>query len=116
MRRVIIDIETRSDADLKKVGIYAYASSRHTSITHIGWKNSAYVQVWQPGQPMPSALVDALGDETVTLVAHNAGFERLMLSGPPGQAIGVPAIVGLLERWDCTAARGAQAGLPRPLD
>src|SRR5690242_18524296 len=116
MDRVVVDIETRSVADLKKVGVYHYANHSTTCITHVGYKNGAEVQVWQPArQVIPNALADALANERVRLIAHNAGFERLCLSGPPGQALGLPASLSALERWDCTAARSAQVGLPRDL-
>ena len=51
----------------------------------------------------------------MTVAAHNAGFERIMLNGPPGQRIGMPPVPDL-ARWDCTAGRAARAGLPRSLE
>ena len=36
-KRIVVDIETRSAADLKKVGAAAYAADPTTSITHLGW-------------------------------------------------------------------------------
>src|SRR3954453_972823 len=117
MDRVVIDIETRSVLDLKKAGIYPYAQHSTTSITHIGWKNGADVQVWRPGTgPTPDSLAHALAAEDVRLIAPNSSFERLILSGPPGQALGLSASLAQSERWDCTAARGAQVGLPRDLE
>lgn len=116
MRRIVLDIETRSCADLRKVGVYVYAADPSTSITHFGYKIGGEAQVWQPAaEPIPRDLFDALADERVILVAHNSGFERTVLSGRPGHAIGLPDTLGAPERWSCTAARGAACGLPRDL-
>ena len=90
--RAVIDIETRSTADLKKVGTCVYANHPTTSITHIGYRNGHATTVWQPARaPIPNSLADALADDRVTLVAHKAAFERLVLAGPPGRAIGLEA-------------------------
>jgi hypothetical protein len=96
--RTVIDIETRSTADLKRVGTYVYANDPTSSITHIGWKNGADTQVWRPAiSPIPNSLADTLADERVTLVAHNTGFERLVMSGPAGHTLGLPSTLGALE-------------------
>jgi hypothetical protein len=72
--------------------------------------------MWQPVHgPIPADLADALADDRVTLVAHNVSFERTVLPGHAGRAIGIPPCVGELSRWDCTAARAAHIGLPRDL-
>ena len=114
--RVVIDIETRSTLDLKKVGANVYANDPTTSITHIGFANGAGAQIWRPSiEPIPNVLADALADERITLTAHNAGFERTVLSGPAALTLGLPDTLGALERWDCTAARAAHVGLPRDL-
>src|SRR3954454_20109111 len=104
--RLVIDIETRSSADLKKVGSAVYAQEPTTSITHVGYRNGqGGSHVWQPARsPMPSDLADALADDRATLVAHNVSFERAVLSGHAGRAIGIPPSINQLRRWSCTAA------------
>ena len=73
-------------------------------------------KMWRPAHgPIPADLADALADDRVTLVAHNVSFERTVLPGHAGRAIGIPPCVGELSRWDCTAARAAHIGLPRDL-
>ena len=117
--RTIIDIETRSVADLRKCGVYVYAEHPSTDITHVGWKTGdGPAHIWRPlsGASMPFDLYQAFSDPAVTIVAHNAGFERTVLSGPPGRRIGIPAAIRDLARWDCTAARAAHVGLPRALE
>ena len=118
MDYIVIDIETRSACDLKKAGLYVYASDPTTLITHVGYKNGqGGVRMWRPPvEPIPNQLADALADERVTLVAHNAGFERLLMGGHAGQTIGIPEAVTVVERWSCTAARAAHICLPRALD
>lgn len=69
------------------------------------------VETWFKGTPVPAKLTAALADPTVTVCAHNAGFERLML------ASALPAWPQPeLSRWDCTAARAARQALPRSLE
>ena len=58
----------------------------------------------------------AFSDPAVTIVAHNAGFERTVLSGPPGRRIGIPALFGTSLGGIGTAARAAHVGLPRALE
>jgi DNA polymerase bacteriophage-type len=117
MKRVVIDIETRSSVSVKKVGPLVYADNPATTITHFGWRNGGPAHVWQPmREPAPTELLDALADERITLVAHNVGFERHLLSGPPGRALGLPTSLSALERWSCTQARAARLGLPLALE
>ncbi len=117
MKRCIIDIETRSAADLKLVGPVIYADHPTTAITHFGWRNGGDAQVWQPmRESAPNELFDLLADERITLSAFNVGFERHLLSGPPGRALNLPASLGALERWTDTQARAARLGLPQRLE
>ena len=120
--RVVIDIESRSAANLKKVGTWVYAADPTTSITHVAYKFGAEAtKLWRPldGSACPADLMAALVDvdPVTTLVAHNAEFEREMLGGPPGAALGLPvAAIRKLDRWNCTASRAAAIGLPRTLE
>ena len=121
--RVHIDLETRSAADLRKVGQYVYAAHPTTEIIVVCYAiDAGPVQTWiptrstAPGEPMPFDLATALETPEVLLVAHNAGFERNLVSSPAGARIGFPAGLEAVERWNCTAARAAAIGLPRSLD
>ena len=122
MTRLHVDLESRSACDLKACGVYIYANHPTTEITHCGWRvDDAPGSMWypprstSPGQPIPPRLAALLADPTVTIVAHNASFERTMLCGPPGKRLGI-VIGGDLARWDCTASRAAFMGLPRTLE
>ena len=122
-RRVHIDIESRSEADLTKVGVYAYAEDPSTEMTMVAYgPHGEEPKIWYPplstkpgwGSPAPADLVAAMADPDVELVAHNAGFERTVMNDEPGRRLGLPHTAR--ERWDCTAARAAGMGLPRSLD
>lgn len=123
---LFVDIETRSECDLIRRGVYAYAEDPSTEVTVVCWAiDDEPIQTWIPavtgegtpgrfyGPAMPAALAVALFDGA-RLVAHNAGFERTVLNGPAGEAIGWPQVGA--EHWDCTAARAACFGLPRSLE
>ena len=125
MTRLHIDIESRSTVDLTKTGVYVYAESSSTEITMVcfAFGDSPPRPPWFPplstrgGDPIPADLLAALLDPTITLVAHNSGFERIMLTGGPGRRIGIPCdALRPLGRWNCTAARAAAMGLPRSLE
>jgi DNA polymerase len=112
--QLFLDLESRGVVDLRKVGVYAYAEHKSTEIIMGGWAlDDDPVQVWQPGtEPAPDLLVCALADPAVELVAHNAGFERTMLTR---SRLDLPDVSDV-TRWTCTAARAAALCLPRGLD
>lgn len=78
--------------------------------------NPAVTNGWLDVGEMPDMLAMALADPAVQKMAHNASFERILLSSPAGRRIGFPASIGDVKQWDCTAARAACFGLPRTLD
>lgn len=121
MRKLFQDIETRSATDLKQSGMYVYAASPSTQI--ILWSyaiDDGPIKVFYPifGQAFPDDLLEAILDETTIFVAHNASFERVLLS-LVGRAI-MPAEahaqIRRIERWSCTAARARACGLPGALE
>jgi DNA polymerase len=118
MPNLYIDLETRSTADLRKVGAYEYANHPTTQVMLFAWAlDDDAVQVWHClTDPAPRLLLDALRNPAVALVAHNASFERTMLTRcAHARALGLdPAWFGLV-RFTCTAARAACFGLPRTL-
>jgi DNA polymerase len=109
-----LDFETRSTVDLRKAGVYAYAQHPATEVLLACWAlDDGPVETWFAGNPIPASLFAALADPTVIVAAHNAGFERLMLTHVLSK-LGWP--VPAIDRWDCTAARAARQALPRSLD
>lgn len=111
------DSETRSLADIRKVGVYRYAE--HPSTAHILSRfrldDARQVEV-RFGDPLPIEIRDALLDMNVRIVAHNATFERLLLRNVLAPRHGWPDVSRDLARWHCTMARARASGLPGSLE
>ncbi|MDE1472151.1 DNA polymerase [Eubacterium limosum] len=78
-----IDIESYSDVDLQKCGVYKYAQSPNFEILLFGVSvNGGEVIVYDlaQGEELPMDIIMALTDDTVTKWAFNAAFERICLS------------------------------------
>ncbi len=83
MKNISIDIETFSDVNLAKCGVYKYAESPAFEILLFGYAvDGGKVQVVDlaQGESIPDEILDALTDESVTKWAFNASFERVCLS------------------------------------
>ena len=83
MKTLSIDIETYSDVNLAKCGVYKYASSPGFEILLFGYSfdgNGIQVIDLAQGEHLPQELIDALTDDSVTKWAFNANFERVCLS------------------------------------
>lgn len=77
MKTISIDIETFSDVNLAKCGVYKYAESPAFEILLFGYAvDGGEVQVVDlaQGESIPNAILDALTDETVIKWAFNASF------------------------------------------
>lgn len=110
MTRVHLDIETFSAVDLRKTNVYRYSTDPSFRILMLAWSfDGKPTMVITNEEAIWFAIIDLLRDPDVTLVAHNAMFERVCF----GQLLGYnlnPA------RFDCTAARAAEYGYPTSLD
>ena len=83
MKSMSIDIETFSDVNLAKCGVYKYAESPAFEILIFGYAiDDGEVQVVDlaRGENIPEDILDALTNEDVTKWAFNASFERICLS------------------------------------
>lgn len=108
-----LDYETRSRADLKKVGAYRYAADSSTRILMFAIaKNDDEPVFWdclRGGKAAMAMLQEALADPTALFWAHNAEFERAI------SKYRMEADLGLepppVEKWRCTAALARKAGL-----
>lgn len=83
IRELSIDLETFSDREIKKCGVYKYAESGNFEILLFGVSvNGGDVVVYDLacGDVLPEEIVDALVDDTVIKWAFNATFERVCLS------------------------------------
>ena len=104
-----IDIETRSTADLRKVGAHPYAKHPTTGIWCVCYATGdESVKVWYPcREPAPKDFLWALDNDI--LIAHNAAFERAVLSAYLNVELPV-------DRWICTMAEAYAMALPGGLD
>lgn len=108
-----IDIETYSETHLKQAGVYRYAEDPTTEILCFAYAfDDGPIHIWYPGKTFPKAIADH-AESGGEFRAHNAQFERVILNGAPGRAIGFPATE--VSQWVCTAAKAAEQGMPRDL-
>ena len=78
-----LDLETFSDVDLNKCGVYKYAQSSAFEILLFGVSvNGGEVQVYDlaQGESVPIEIVKALTDDSILKWAFNASFQRVCLS------------------------------------
>lgn len=78
-----LDLETFSDVDLNKCGVYKYAQSSAFEILLFGVSvNGGEVQVYDlaQGESVLAEIIKALTDNSVLKWAFNASFERVCLS------------------------------------
>ena len=113
MERVLsADIETFSDVDLIKCGVYAYADSPAFEILLFAFSfdggETQIIDLAQ-GEQFPEDVVDAIFDVSVTKTAYNANFERTCLSKHFGRYL--PP-----ESWHCSAVQASMLALPRSLE
>lgn len=116
MESLSIDIETYSDVDLQKCGVYKYASSPAFEILLFGYSidgGAVRVVDLACGEAIPAPVLAALEDESVIKWAFNANFERVCLS----RYLGLPTGDYLdSESWRCTMVWSAYMGLPLSLE
>ena len=125
-----IDVETFSDVDLKKCGVYKYASSPNFEILLFGVSvNGGKVTVYDlaSGDTVPEEIIRALSDDSVIKWAYNASFERVCLSvwlrrNYPqyfsSYSIEDDTVRNYLDpsSWRCSLVWGAYMGLPLSLE
>ncbi len=112
MSLLAIDIETFSDVDLPKCGVYAYTDSPLFQILLFAYAfddEPTQVVDLACGEQLPDRVLTALEDEAVTKTAFNAAFERTCISRHLGRRLSPAA-------WQCTAVQSAMLALPLTLD
>lgn len=106
-----IDIETYSDQDISKVGVYRYVDTLEFEILLF-----AYAYDDEPvkivdlamGEEIPEQVIKDLHDPNIIKSAFNANFERTAL----GEYFGYMNP----EEWRCTMIKALTIGLPGSLD
>ena len=124
-----IDIESFSDRDLKKCGVYKYSESPAAELLLFGYSiNNGPVEVIDvaQGEEIPEYILSALSDDRVTKWAYNSNFERVFLSiwlkrhypqyfksyGSSDDTVGDYLNP---SSWRCSMVWGAYMGLPLSL-
>lgn len=105
-----IDIETFSDIDLVKCGVYKYVESKEFKILLVGYKlgdNAVKVVDLARGEELPREFVEALYNSSVIKSAFNANFEITCLKKY------FPTMP--TEQWECTRILALYNSLPSSL-
>lgn len=105
-----IDIETFSDVDLVKCGVYKYVESKEFKILLVGYKlrdNDVKVVDLACGEELPREFVEALYNSSVIKSAFNANFEITCLKKY------FPTMP--TEQWECTRILALYNSLPSSL-
>lgn len=126
---ITIDIETRSDKDISKCGIYAYTDTPYFDILLFAYSiDEQPVQVVDTanGEEIPENVLAALADENVVKRAFNCNFERVCLSKYlrenypqyfQSYSIDEDTVGDFLnpESWHCSMIHARTLGLPSSL-
>ena len=78
MKNISIDLETYSDVDLQKCGVYKYVQSPNFEILLFGYsvdESAVKVVDLAQGEKIPDEILDALTNEQITKWAFNSQFE-----------------------------------------
>lgn len=116
MKTLSIDIETYSDQNLAKCGVYRYVESPVFEILLFSYSADGQpVQLVDLacGEKIPDEIIATLEDESVTKWAFNANFERICLSRYLGYPTGDYLDPG---SWRCSMIWAATMGLPLSLE
>ena len=115
IKTLSIDLETFSDIDLAKCGVYRYVESPAFEILLFGVSvNGGDVVVYDlaQGEKIPEEILTVLTDTSVIKRAFNATFERVCLS----KYLGLPSGEYLdPTSWRCSMIWSAYMGLPLSL-
>lgn len=126
---ITIDIETKSDKDISKCGIYAYTDTPYFDILLFAYSiDGQPVQVMDManGEEIPENVLAALVDENVIKKAFNVNFERVCLSKYlrknypqyfQSYSIDEDTVGDFLnpESWHCSMIHARTLGLPSSL-
>lgn len=113
MGRILeMDVETYSDVDLIKCGVYAYADSPAFEALLFAYsfdgEETQIIDLAQ-GEKVPAEVKSAIFDDSVIKAAFNANFERTCLSKYFGKRLSP-------DSWHCSAVQAAMIALPRSLE
>lgn len=116
MKTLSIDIETYSDQNLAKTGVYRYVESPVFEILLFSYSvdGGSVQQVdLACGEQIPIEVIAALEDDSIIKWAFNANFERICLSRFLGLSTGDYLKP---DAWKCSMVWAATMGLPLSLE
>ena len=130
IQEMSIDLETYSDVDIKKGGVYRYSESENFEILLFAVSiNNGPVTVYDlaSGDTLPDDILDALTNDNIIKWAFNASFERICLSNwlrknyPErfvSYSIPEDTVRNYLnpKSWRCSMVWSAYMGLPLSLE
>ena len=115
MKKLSCDIETFSDVDLIRCGVYKYADSPDFEMLLFAYAaddGDVHIIDIAGGEELTEKIILAIRAFTVVKTAYNAQFERVCLSKylklPEGEYLNP-------QSWYCTAVQAAELALPLSL-
>lgn len=129
MKKLMMDLETKSDIDIAKSGVYRYADSPYFDILLFAYSvddNPVQVVDLASGEQLPEEILNALTDDRIQKHAFNASFERVCLSvwlrrNYPERFVSYGSSEDACSNylspnaWRCTMVAAAYLGLPLSL-
>ena len=119
---ITFDFETKSYANLKKVGTWAYSEHESTDVICAAWGiDHEPVKAWWPGKgtyndtdQMPTDLYGALINRRDTIEAHHVAFEKSIWINVMQRKYGWPEVDP--DQWRDTMAVACYYAMPASLD
>ena len=107
---ISIDLETYSDIDLKKCGVYRYVEGDFHILLFAYAFDDEDVKIVDlaSGEELPPEVMDALLDPTIIKSAWNAAFERTCIGHMLGRTLSP-------DDWRCSMVWAASLSLPLAL-
>lgn len=109
-----LDFETRSEADLKKVGAHQYFEHPSTTVLCAGYSFGAEEpELWLPDDVfVPDRIIDHVKSGGI-IAAWNANFERLAWRHVMTKKFGFPPVSD--HQWQCTMTESLAMNMPAQL-
>ena len=110
VRNLSIDIETYSDVDLSKCGVYKYVEGDFHILLFAYAFDDEDVKIVDLacGEELPQEVLDSIGDPNVIKWAWNAQFERTCIGHYLGRVLSP-------DSWRCSMVQAASLSLPLSL-
>lgn len=118
MKILSIDIETFSDIDLGKCGVYRYTDSPNFDILLFAYsidEGPVSLVDLASGEELPEKIVEAILSEDIIKTAFNANFERVALMRYFSRKLDKEVYLNP-SSWRCSEVQAAMLGLPLHLE